>query len=139
VKELAQSLKVDFVTKIRISDAEVVDLLNRAAAMVYTSYLEPFGFAPLEANACATPVVAIAEGGVRETILDEVNGILISDRDPAAIGSAILRLLEEPALAQMLGERARELVMQRWSWQAAIQRLDKLLLDTVNQNGTLTE
>ena len=76
---------------------------------------------------------------VRETILDEVNGILISDRDPAAIGSAILRLLEEPALAQMLGERARELVMQRWSWQAAIQRLDKLLLDTVNQNGTLTE
>jgi len=50
--------------------------------MVYSARLEPFGLAPLEANACATPVVAVAEGGVRESIRNGVNGVLISERRP---------------------------------------------------------
>jgi hypothetical protein len=36
-----------------ISDAELVTIFNRAILVVYTSRLEPFGFAPREANACA--------------------------------------------------------------------------------------
>jgi len=71
-----------------VSDEELVEVLNRATALVYTSRLEPFGFAPLEANACATPVVAVAEGGVRETMRNGVNGILV-DREPEPIAHAL--------------------------------------------------
>ena len=92
MKRLAGSLGVEFEVKKMIPDSEVVDILNRAALMLYTSQLEPFGLAPLEANACGTPVVAVAEGGVRETIKDGLNGFLV-DAEPEAIAQAINRLL----------------------------------------------
>src|SRR5215467_693734 len=72
MEALASSLKVQFEIRMRISDAELVDVLNRAAMMAYAPRLEPFGMAPLEANACGLPVVAVAEGGIRETIVDGV-------------------------------------------------------------------
>src|SRR5262249_56068590 len=67
MEALASSLKVQFEIRMRISDAELVDVLNRAAMMVYAPRLEPFGMAPLEGNACGLPVVAVAEGGIRPT------------------------------------------------------------------------
>ena len=67
VQSLANKSGVDFELKHRIEDAELIDLLNRARMMLYAPRLEPFGYAPLEANACGLPVVAVAEGGVRKT------------------------------------------------------------------------
>ena len=57
--------------------------------MIYMPHNEPFGFAPLEANACGTPVVALAEGGVKETVVTGVNGTLVSDEDPRTVAAAI--------------------------------------------------
>ena len=74
MRSLAESYEVTFEARASIDDNELVDILNRATAMVYAPRLEPFGLAPLEANACGLPVVAVAEGGVRETIIDGVNG-----------------------------------------------------------------
>ena len=72
--ELARSLNVTLEVKKMVTDEQLVRLLSGAICMVYSSNLEPFGFAPLEANACGTPVIAVAEGGVRETIIHEKNG-----------------------------------------------------------------
>ena len=74
MRSLAESHEVTFDARRSIDDSELVETLNRATAMVYAPRLEPFGLAPLEANACGLPVVAVAEGGVRETIIDGVNG-----------------------------------------------------------------
>jgi glycosyltransferase involved in cell wall biosynthesis len=103
----ADSLRVKFVSRVGISDDDLVESLNRAAVMVYTSRLEPFGLAPLEANLCETPVVAIAEGGVRETIVDGLNGILVPDRNPVLIGKALAKIVDNPAWGRRLGEQAR--------------------------------
>lgn len=127
MQALADSLGVNLIFKIGVTDTELVSLLNRATAMVYTSRLEPFGFAPLEANACETPVVAIAEGGVRETIQNNVNGILVDEDDPALIGEAIQRLMEQPELARRLGMDGRKLVLENWTWDAALDRLEMRL------------
>jgi glycosyltransferase involved in cell wall biosynthesis len=112
---LAKSLEVDFVPRIHIPDAEVISLLSRALAMIYTSRLEPFGLAPLEANACGTPVVAIAEGGVRETIREGVNGFLTNDDDPEMLGNLISRFIDDPKLSAGMGVRAREDVVKHWN------------------------
>jgi len=131
MNKLACSLGVDFTVKEAISDAELVTILNRATLLVYTSRLEPFGFAPLEANACGLPVVAIAEGGVRETIKDGINGFLV-DPEPAAIASVANRLLQNPDLTRKMGQQAAAQVQQIWNLDGCVDRLEAFLLKTVS-------
>ena len=96
--------------------------------MIYTSRLEPFGYAPLEANACGTAVVAVAEGGVRETVHDGVNGVLVSDSDPAALGRAVLGFCSDLDRARAVGLAARQYVEETWSLEEATDRLEGRLL-----------
>jgi glycosyltransferase involved in cell wall biosynthesis len=132
MRRLAASLGVSFTSRMLIADAEVVEVLNRAALLVYTSRLEPFGFAPLEANACAAPVVAVAEGGVRETIKDGVNGLLV-DGEPEAIARAIAQLLDNAERARDMGERACEYVRQEWGLSRSIDRLEENLFRVIDK------
>jgi glycosyltransferase involved in cell wall biosynthesis len=131
VEVLAKTLSVKLVTKVSVSDAELVDVLNRAAVMIYASRLEPFGMAPLEANACGMPVVAIAEGGIRETIVDGMNGLLVRERRPELIGQALARVLDDHALARALGERGRACVVDNWSWEKTVQCVEDNLEEVV--------
>lgn len=126
-QRLAARLGVEFSVKEHISDHEVISLLSRATAMIYTSRLEPFGLAPLEANACGTPVVGIAEGGIKETVRDGVNGFLAVDDDPQAMGELLLRFVDSPDLVKTMGARAREYVMTEWNLERATDNLERHL------------
>lgn len=130
IKALAQRLGVRFVPRIGITDDELVETLNRASAMLYTSRLEPFGFAPLEANACGTPVVGIAEGGVRETVQDGRNGTLVAHDDSEALGEAVNGFLP-PAYVDHAAMRQE--VLDRWTWEQASDRLERALLAAVGE------
>jgi glycosyltransferase involved in cell wall biosynthesis len=136
VETLAKSLSVKLDMRVGVTDEELVDLLNRAAVMIYSSRLEPFGIAPLEANACGTPVVAIAEGGVRETIIEGVNGMLVPDRRPEPIGQALSRVLDDPAWARALGERARAHVVANWSWERSVAGVEDCLHEIDSRRGS---
>jgi glycosyltransferase involved in cell wall biosynthesis len=133
VQSAARDAGVAFEPRVRIPDTEVVDLLNRAAVMVYAPRLEPFGLAPLEANACGLAVVAVAEGGVRETVVDGLNGLLVP-HEPAAMAAAIQRLLRDPAYAQSLGEAGAKWVAEKWSFPAATERLEQALGRVVRES-----
>jgi len=126
MRALAGSLRVEFEAKILVSDEELLDTLGRATAMLYAPRLEPFGLAPLEANACGVPVIAVAEGGVRETIVDGVNGLLVS-HDPGAMAAAIARLRADPEFARALGANARRHVEEKWGLDSAANRLEQRL------------
>lgn len=128
---LAAELSVELEVRRRIAEREVVETLNRAAAMIYTPHLEPFGYAPLEANACGTPVVAVAEGGVRETVVDGVNGRL-ADADPGALAEALLPFLQDPTRTREIGTRAAEWVRAKWTLSASIDRLENHLRDAIS-------
>src|SRR5262245_25734855 len=128
LRALASRLDVVLEVKLCVSDAEIVDLLNRAAVMAYAPRLEPFGFAPLEANACGLAVVGVAEAGVRGAIVDQVNGLLC-DPDPQAMTDTIQRLLDNPAYARELGASGRALVESRWSLEGATDRIESRLLE----------
>jgi glycosyltransferase involved in cell wall biosynthesis len=68
------------------------DHLRRARAFVFAAE-EDFGIAPLEAQACGTPVIAYGRGGVLETILgldaSQPTGVLFEEQSPEAIRSAV--------------------------------------------------
>ncbi len=130
---LAEARGVDLRVRMRITDAELVETLNRAALLVYTSHLEPFGLAPLEANACGTPVVAVAEGGIRETIRDGINGFLV-DPEPQAVAGAMERILSSPTLSRQMGERAAAYVRNEWSIEQSVARLEALLCVTIEKS-----
>ena len=103
MEAFTESRGVSLTIKRRITDRELAALLNRTELLLYTSRLEPFGYATIEANACGAPVVAIAEGGVREVVIDGVTGILC-DRDTEQLSAAIEKLIKDSALARELGE-----------------------------------
>jgi glycosyltransferase involved in cell wall biosynthesis len=132
MQQLAGRLGVRFETRQNIPQAELVRLLNTATCLLYTSTLEPFGLAPLEANACGLPVVAVAEGGIRETIVDGQNGLL-RDRDPAALGLAVDQLMTDPALFARLSANARQVVAEQWTVERAIDRLERALLNAAGR------
>jgi glycosyltransferase involved in cell wall biosynthesis len=124
---LARARNVDFEPKVGITDEELLDILNRAQAMLYAPLLEPFGLAPLEANACGVPVIAVAEGGVRETIVDGITGLVV-ENDAASMARAISKLVGNPTLARQLGMNARLNVEKNWSTVKAIDRLEQRLV-----------
>lgn len=128
--DLARSLGVDFRPKIRVSDTELVELYNTASVMLYAPRLEPFGFAPLEASACGLPVVAVAEGGIRETVIDGLNGLLVA-HSPEVFGKAVQRLISDRCYAQDLGAAGRQFVEGNWSLDACIGRLEQQINETI--------
>src|SRR5688572_9184423 len=71
----------------------------------------------LEALASATPVVATVAGGLPQAITDGDNGVLVPERDAAALAGAIARLIASPEAARDLGVRARRRIEREYSWQ----------------------
>jgi glycosyltransferase involved in cell wall biosynthesis len=131
ITELARSAGVELRLESAISDSELVNILNRAALLLCTPRLEPFGFAVLEANACGLPVVGVAEGGLRETVDHGRNGLLV-DPEPASIARAVERLLRDPSLARKMGETGVANVTQNWAVEQSVDRLEKNLLEVAN-------
>lgn len=132
LKDLASARDVRIEVRSLISDAELVELYNRARLMLYAPILEPFGFVPLESMACGTPVVAVAEGGVRETVCHGETGLLV-ERDETQFAQAVGLLLDDPELALEMGRRGRRHVQGHWSWEDSVARLESLLEATARQ------
>ena len=120
--QMAAGLGVDLTIKKLISDSELVRLYNMAKVFVYSSILEPFGLAPVEAMACGTPVVAIKEGGVRESVVANETGFL-TDRDEEAFAAALGELLQNDRLREQMGARGVEVVRSFWTLEHAGARL----------------
>ncbi|HRO59900.1 MAG TPA: glycosyltransferase [Burkholderiaceae bacterium] len=92
--------------------------LYYAAADVFvtTPWYEPFGITPLEAMACARPVVGSAVGGIKYSVDDGVTGLLVPPRDPTALAAALLRLRRDPQWACEMGRAGRARVASQFTW-----------------------
>jgi glycosyltransferase involved in cell wall biosynthesis len=135
IKRLAEELEVDFVFKSDVDDATLISYLQQSFAMIYTPRLEPFGYAPLEANLCGLPVIGIAEGGVRETIIDGVNGFLTPTEDSQRLGNIIKQLMENVDETEDLRRRGRQHVIDTWAIDKATQRLEQRLAAVIQQSA----
>jgi glycosyltransferase involved in cell wall biosynthesis len=124
---LAERRGVAFTPYRAIPSEEVVRVLNEAAVMAYAPRLEPFGYAPLEAAACGLPVVAQAEGGVRETVIDGETGLLVGTQ--GELHGALERILDDEVLARRMGLAARHRAESTWSLSAATDRLESHLAE----------
>jgi D-inositol-3-phosphate glycosyltransferase len=78
---------------------------------------ESFGLVALEAEACGSPVIASAVGGLRYVVRDGITGTVVPGHDPADYATALLALLGDPDRARRLGAAAAEESMP-FSWDA---------------------
>jgi len=110
IKSLARFLKIEDITHfIEPASREVLPDWYRASDLVCVpSYSESFGLVALEAQACGTPVVATAIGGLRTAVSDGISGSLVDGHDPKAWSAVISRLIMEPQRRLLLGMNAVE-------------------------------
>jgi glycosyltransferase involved in cell wall biosynthesis len=71
-----------------VSQLELKEYLQNAKAFVFAAE-EDFGIIPVEAQACGTPVIAYAKGGILETVVNEQTGLFFNEQTVDAIKEAI--------------------------------------------------
>ena len=132
VEALAEKLNVELEISLNVNEEEMKKLVSEAAAMIYMPRLEPFGFAPLEANALGTTVVGIAEGGVRETVVNNKNGFLINNEDFETGALYIERLVKDMKYATECGKRSQAYAKENWSFKKLSDNIEASLQNVVN-------
>jgi D-inositol-3-phosphate glycosyltransferase len=110
LKELVTWLVIDDVVTFAppVPRRDLVQWYRAADLVCVPSYSESFGLVALEAQACGTPVIATAVGGLRTAVADGISGVLVDGHDPKAWSSVIARLLQEPQRRVLLSMGALE-------------------------------
>lgn len=117
-----------------VPDAVRTEWLARAAVCIapnvrVTGDIEGYGIVALEAAAAGCALVAADLEGLHDAIVDGQGGRLISSEDADAWIQAILELLNDPARAAALGDRARAWVRTDRDWEAVCDRYEALFDD----------
>ena len=128
IEQLARMRDVELVIDTGLDEAAVVERYQGALMTVCAARLEPFGLTSIESMGCGTPVVAINEAGFRESVVDEVTGLLV-EPDADALAAAIGRLRGDPALAVQMGSAGRSEVLSHWTWKRTADQLESILLE----------
>jgi glycosyltransferase involved in cell wall biosynthesis len=119
-----------------VPQSRIVDYYREASLSVMSSvWPEPFGATGMEAMRCGLPLVAFDAGGIREWLIDGVNGFLVPWMDRDAFASKVDTLLSDKMLARRLGQSGRELADERFDFGTYIDGLEGLFSRAANQTG----
>lgn len=123
LKNLAKFLGVEDVIHFKppVSRDELPDWYRASDLVCVPSYSESFGLVALEAQACGTPVVATAVGGLRTAVADGISGSLVDGHDPKAWSAVMSRLLSEPQRRILLSVGAVDHA-SHFGWEATARR-----------------
>ena len=110
LKDLVSWLNISDVVRFEnpVPRAQLPQWYRAADLVCVPSYSESFGLVALEAQACGTPVVATAVGGLRTAVADGISGVLVDGHDPRAWSSVLARLIQEPQRRVLLSMGAIE-------------------------------
>ncbi|HEX5222070.1 MAG TPA: glycosyltransferase family 4 protein [Verrucomicrobiae bacterium] len=98
---------------------------------------EPFGAVGLEGMRHGLPVVAFDAGGIKEWLLDGINGFLVPWMNHRLYAQRLDELLRNKPLARQLGERGRQMMAETFSFSKYMDGLDNLFTRLTAQNAPL--
>jgi hypothetical protein len=99
---------------------------SAADVFITTPWYEPFGITPLEAMACARPVIGSRVGGIKSTVIDGHTGFLVPPRDPVAVADRAAELLTDPRRAQAFGDAGWQRANAHYTWPKVAARIAEL-------------
>lgn len=100
----------------KLTDEQLVKEYNIAKLTLVLSRNEPFGLIPIESMACETPVIALSEGGLKESVINEKTGYLVKPEE-IEIKSKIDLLLSNDEHRTKMGKNARKFVLSKFTWE----------------------
>jgi glycosyltransferase involved in cell wall biosynthesis len=109
--------------------SNIPDWLAVADFTVLPSFYEGLPLAAIESLAAGRPVVATAVDGTIEVVIDGKTGLTVPPGDPAALATAISRMLAVPELVRSLGRAGRQFVLEHFSRERQVQQTEALYLD----------
>ncbi|HEY7704295.1 MAG TPA: glycosyltransferase [Acidimicrobiia bacterium] len=129
-----RAYEVDGLGRIRFLDPVphglIADLYRAADVVMVPSRTESFGLVAAEAQACGTPVVAAAVGGLGHVVLDGETGRLVGGWDPLDHAKAVLEVLGRSRESNEMAEAAVRFA-KRFSWDATARKLLELYRDSL--------
>ena len=108
-----------------VDEEKLKDLYSRCTAVLYPPVNEDYGLVPLEAMASYKPVIAVNEGGPKETVEDGKTGYLVNSEQEMA--DRMVAMAENPQLAEELGRNGRKRVVEQYSWEVFFREFDNQL------------
>ncbi|MEV6927713.1 glycosyltransferase [Dactylosporangium sp. NPDC051485] len=109
-----------------VGQEELAGWYRSADVLACTPWYEPFGLTPLEAMACGVPVVAYASGGIAESVIDNVTGVLVPPRDTVAMATALRGLLGDEVRRMSFASAAIDRVRSRYTWDRAATEMERV-------------
>lgn len=137
LKNLAESQPDDLKNKIiflgQISDTDRWAWLELCDIFIMTSRnvagdFEGFGTVYLEANLAGIPVIAGDSGGVRDAVINNINGLMVNPEKPEEIAAAIIKLSTDAKLRQELGEQGKRRAVENFNAKKQVEKIYKLLI-----------
>jgi glycosyltransferase involved in cell wall biosynthesis len=128
LRSLVNRLGADVRFVIAPDDGQLRDLYRAADVVVFPAE-EDFGIVPVEAQACGTPVVALARGGSIDTVAAGTTGVLVADQDPTAFADGVEKALNARfdagscrQHAERFSRKAFRIAFQNWVIESAARR-----------------
>lgn len=115
--------------------SDVPELMQCFDLYVQPSLSEGLPVAPIEASASALPIVATRVGGMPEVVVDGQTGLLVPPGDPGALADAMLRLLQNRALAARLAAAARDRAVREFSAETMAEKYMTLYTKLLGDGG----
>ena len=112
--------------------AELADWYRAADVTVVPSYSESFGLVAVESQACGTPVVAAAVGGLCTAVQDGASGVLVDGHDPARYAAVLAKLAGTPGLVDRMARGAVRHAGD-FGWEATVDRLLEVYTECVDE------
>ena len=126
ISELARSLGLEKKAIFPGRVDRIADLLEISDVCVLSSRAEGFSNSILEYMAAGKPVVATDVGGAAEAIQEGSTGYLVPAGDDELMAERIIRLLKDPANARSMGEKGRQVIIERFSCEALWLRCEEV-------------
>jgi glycosyltransferase involved in cell wall biosynthesis len=141
-RDLCYQLKIPNVTFTGpINPEEVKNKMENSFCFLQHSVIASNGdsegtpVAVLEAQAAALPVISTRHAGIPDVVLDKETGLLVEEGDVEAMANAMIELYEDREKAKVMGEKGKKRVLEHFTMDKHIGKIDEILLSVVGNNA----
>lgn len=137
LRELTENLKLEAYVSFTgyVPDPDLARYYREALAVVYVPEDEAFGLVPLEAMRHKTAVVVSKEGGMMETVVNNVTGFHVEPRNVDQLADAMLTLLRDHARAIAMGQQGHQHVMAHFTFSHFVDRFEQYMEQLCEMNA----